>query len=352
VIDVSILIPVLDEAAHLHHVVDAMRGQDLDGEIELLFIDGGSTDGSREILAGLAAEDPRIRVLDNPERLICPALNIGLRAARGEYVARMDAHTLYGPGYVRAGVERLRAGGVDWVSGPPVPVGQDVWSRRVATALGSSMGRGASDKWRADGEDGGPQEWDLTTSVFAGVWRRELLDELGGWDPAWTVNEDSEMASRLLARGGRLVCVAEMAAAYTPRNSLKGLGRQYRSYGRYRARTFVRHPESAGPARVATSGLPLILASTALPGRVGRLGRLAAAAYGTLLLVQAARTTEDRGEVLPLAAVFGTMHVAFASGFLEGLLRYGPRRAAIRAAAPRPIVRADACGAADRAPTG
>lgn len=338
-VDVSVLIPVLNEAAHLEATVRAMQAQDLDGTFELLFVDGGSTDGSVELLMRLQREDPRIRILRNPARIVPIALNIGLRAARGRYVARMDAHTIYGTGYLRHGVTRLQQGDVDWVSGPPVPVGSGRWSRVVATALDSGLGRGASDKWQADGAQGAPEEWDLTTSVFAGVWRRDTLDALGGWDPGWAVNEDSEMASRVLAGGGRLVCRSEMAARYTPRGSLAGLARQYRAYGRHRAKTFVRHPESAGPLRVATAGLPLALAAGVLPGRLGRVGRVSTAAYGLLVGAQALRTARTAQEAPALAAVYATMHVTFAGGFLEGLVLHGPRRRALRASAPVPIVR-------------
>lgn len=337
---VSVLVPVLDEAAHLEAVARAMLAQDVRGGLEVLFVDGGSTDGSVELLTRMAARDPRIRVLHNPDRIVPCALNVGLRAARGRYVARMDAHTVYGPDYLRLGVERLQRGDVAWVSGPPVPVGHGRWSRRVATALGSGLGRGASDKWQAEDAVASVDEWELTTSVFAGVWRRETLDALGGWDPAWAVNEDSEMASRVRARGGRLVCRSAMAARYSPRDSLEGLARQYRAYGRHRAKTFVRHPESAGPLRVATAALPVVLASAGLPGRVGRLGRVASAAYGALLGAQAVRAAPTAREAPEVAAALGTMHVAFAGGFLVGLLVDGPRRRTLRASAPRPLVRA------------
>src|SRR5579859_3736819 len=98
-----------------------MQAQRFDGTIELLFADGGSDDGTREILHELAAEDPRVRVLENPRRRTASGLNVCLREARGEFVARMDAHTFYGDRYLAAGIERLQRGDTDWVSGPAVP---------------------------------------------------------------------------------------------------------------------------------------------------------------------------------------------------------------------------------------
>ncbi|MGX6450055.1 glycosyltransferase, partial [Patulibacter sp. S7RM1-6] len=118
------LIPVRDEAAHLPASVPAMLAQDLDGTFELLFVDGRSDDDTVALLTAMQARDPRIRILDNPHRTTAHALNVGLRAARGRHVARMDAHTVYPAGYLRLGVERLARGDVDWVAGPQVPEGR------------------------------------------------------------------------------------------------------------------------------------------------------------------------------------------------------------------------------------
>src|SRR4051794_18890730 len=117
-----------------------MQAQRLNGNIEFLFIDGQSTDRTTEILERLAAEDPRIRVLENPKRITPAALNLGLRAARGEVIARMDAHAHYPPDYLARGVARLRRGGAEHVSGPQLPRGDGPWSRRGAPALGARPG--------------------------------------------------------------------------------------------------------------------------------------------------------------------------------------------------------------------
>src|SRR4051812_26821529 len=120
-VDASVLVPVLNEEEHIREAVDAMRAQEFDGTVELLFMDGGSTDKTRALLEELAAEDPRIRVLDNPGRTTPHALNVGLAAARGEFVVRMDAHAFYPRRYIAAGGARPPRRGRQGGAGAPPP---------------------------------------------------------------------------------------------------------------------------------------------------------------------------------------------------------------------------------------
>ncbi|MGA2926965.1 MAG: glycosyltransferase, partial [Solirubrobacteraceae bacterium] len=259
-VTVTTLTPVLNEERHVLETVAALQAQELADDAEFIFIDGRSRDRTRAILAEMAARDFRIRILDNPRGHTASALNIGLRAARGEYVARIDAHSRYPAQYLSRGIERLARGDVDWVAGPQIPVGIDTWSRRVAAALGTRLATGASNRWERDvaGRDG---EVELGTGVFTGVWRRETLERDGGWDEGWPINQDSEMASRVLRRGGRIVSLPELGAEYTPRNSLRALSRQYRRYGMYRAKTALRHPWTVRAPHVVLPGV--VAAATA-----------------------------------------------------------------------------------------
>jgi len=316
---------VLNEERHLHETVAALRAQDVAGEAEFLFMDGGSTDRSKAILEELAREDPRIRVFDNPAGHTAAALNVGLRAARGEFVARVDAHTAYPPHYLSRGIERLRQGGVDWVAGPQVPVGRDTWSRRVALALASPAATGGSGRWGSDVERQGG-EVELSTGVFTGLWRRETLDRLGGWDEGWPINQDAELAARTIAGGGRIVALPELGAQYTPRNSLRALSRQYRRYGAYRAKTFLRHPWSLRKPLLALPGLVLTVgAAVGGPRRLRPLARLGLGLYGATIAAEGVRASGgDARDALALPAVFATMHLSWGAGFLVGLVRFAP----------------------------
>ncbi|HEX7059064.1 MAG TPA: glycosyltransferase family 2 protein [Solirubrobacterales bacterium] len=319
-IDVSVLVPVLNEERHVKDAVAAMQAQRFDGSMELLFIDGQSRDRTRQILEELAREDPRIRVLDNPAQRTPQALNIGLRAARGRYVARMDAHANYPPDYLAAGVSRLQVGDVDHVSGPQIAQGDNRWSRRIALALSTQLGTGGSGFRLATDEE---VEVD---SGFTGIWQRSTLERHGGWDEGWPQNQDAELAARIRSAGGKLVCIPEMAAAYVPRDSLKALARQYWRYGIHRAKTCRRHANALRYSHLLPPALALTALVATLPGPFRRLARLGIAGYIVAIFAVAARTTKTAGaaDAAALPIVFAVMHLSWGCGFLWGMIRFGP----------------------------
>lgn len=322
---VSVLVPVLDEEAHLERALGLMLGQDVPGGVEVLAVDGGSRDGSRAILDRLAAGNQRVRVFDNPARRTPQALNIGLAAARGDYIARMDAHTWYPQDYLRRGIERLDHGDVAWVSGPQLAEGDGPWSRRVALALSTRLGIGGA-AFRLAGEE---TEVD---SGFTGVWRRQTLTEHEGWDEGWPVNQDAELAARIRAAGGRIVCVPEMAARYVPRDSLRSLGRQYWRYGQYRAKTSHRHPHSMRRSHVLAPGVVLAAVAAMLPGPQRTPARIGTGAWATALAAtgaHVARHGAGPGDAAAVPVVLATMHLAWGAGFLVGAARFGPPVAAL-----------------------
>ena len=324
-VDVSVLVPVLNESAIIPDVVAAMRAQRFEGEIEFLLIDGGSSDGTRELLDVVARRDSRFLVLENPARRVPQALNLGLRLARGEFVARMDAHSLYPDDYVSEGVARLRRGDADWVSGPQVPYGVGKWSRRVQLALESRLGVGGAAFRRADRD----QESD---TGFTGMWRRVTLVSHGGWDEDWPVNQDGELAARMRAAGQRILVTPRMRALYVPRDSLRELARQYFRYGQYRAKTVGRHPHSVRRSHLLPPGL-VVSTVAALAGRgpAKRGARAALALYGLAVVGgSATRARHARGlDAIVLPAVFATMHYCWGIGFWVGCARFGFPSAAL-----------------------
>jgi succinoglycan biosynthesis protein ExoA len=340
-VDCSVLMPVFNEERHIRASVAAMLQQEFSGRLEFVLVDGRSTDATRRILDELAREDPRLRIFDNPRRDTPSGLNIALRHARGRWVARMDAHTAYPRDYLALGVERLERGGTRWVSGPQVPIGRGPVSRAVALALRTPLGRGSSRKWGTP-DGGASREYELDSGVFAGVWERDTLLEYGGWDEGWPRNQDSEMAARFLARGERLICLPQMAARYTPRNSLGSLWRQYLQYGEYRAKTALRHPQTMRRAHLIAPSLVItVAAALAAPRPVRRTARFGLCAYALVLAGAGVRAGADMGdsgggdelhEAALVPIVLAVMHLAHGTGAIRGSIRRGPPLAAIATA--------------------
>jgi succinoglycan biosynthesis protein ExoA len=331
-VDVSVLIPILNEGAYLDTTVPAMLEQDFEGRIEFLFMDGGSSDDSRAIIERFAAGDRRIRLLENPARRTPNGLNIGLSQAAGEFAARMDAHTVYPACYVHDGVQRLRRGDVASVSGPQLAVGDGIWSQRIALALSTKLGTGGA---RFRHQQSAELEVD---SGFTGIWSTDSLRAHGGWDEGWPNDQDFELAARIRREGGRIVCLPSMAAGYIPRASLKALGRQYARYGHYRVKTARRHPHSFRRSQALAPALALATtAALAAPGALRRAARGALAAYGASLLaatVPALRRARF-ADVVWLPLVLATMHITYGFGFLAGCARFGPPLAGLLAPARR-----------------
>ena len=316
----SVLVPVFNEERHIRETITGLRAQHVDEPVEFLLIDGRSTDATRAIVEELAGSDARLRIIDNPERRIPQGLNVGLAAARGEFIVRMDAHAHYPPHYIARCVERLRRGDVASVSGPQIAVGNSPGSRRVALALDTWLGTGG-----AEFRELGADEREVARG-FTGAWRRETLQRLGGWNTEIPFDEDGELSARLTADEGPIVCLSDLAADYIPRDNLRALARQYYRYGGSRVLTTHLHPSSIGLAHLMPPALVLAAPVALLGGPAGKAARGLLAAYALAVVATSARAARSAppGDAALLPAVFATMHLSWGAGFVTSSLRTGP----------------------------
>ena len=324
---VSVVMPVRDEAGHVGDALDAILANDYPRDrMEVLVLDGGSTDGTRAAVSERAGRDARVRLLDNPGGTAPSGLNAGVAAAGGEIIVRVDARTLPEADYVRTLVELLAETGAWNVGGPQRAVGAGIVGRAAAIATTSPFGVGDA-RFRTSDR----AEW--VDSVYLGAWRRETLERLGGFDERAVVNQDYELNYRLRLAGGRILLSPRVRCAYRVRDTFGGLARQYYRYGRGKLGTLRLHPESLRWRQLAAPALVAGLAASAaaapfLP--VAGLALPAVYAAGALgaSLVGAARGGWGAFPALP--GVFATMHLSWGVGFWSGLARQGPPRPFLR----------------------
>jgi succinoglycan biosynthesis protein ExoA len=315
---VTIAMPAYNEERYIEACVASVQAQDYPRHlIEILIADGRSTDRTREIIAALAAADPRIHLVDNPARLQAAGLGLMVKQATGDVLVRMDVHCEYAPDYVRKCVEVLERTGADNVGGSHRARARTAFQRALCAALASPLGVGGARYRSADAEG-------YVDTVFLGAFRRRVFETVGLWDPGAITNEDAELNQRILDSGGQIYLSREIVVHYFPRDSLRTLARQYYKYGIGRARTLLK----LGSFPNVRPALPfLMVVGGALLLVVPPLWPLAPAAFATYALATGAEAVRVGARVGPAAipviwAIFPTLHISHGVGFAAGLLRY------------------------------
>lgn len=328
---VSVVMPARNAAGTIAAAVASALGQGVD-DLEVVIAVGPSEDGTEDVAARLAA-DPRVRVVGNPTGVTPAALNAAVAASRGDVIVRLDAHAELPAGYVATAVEVLDETGAGNVGGRQVPQADEGTAAAIAAAMRSPLGSGGA-AYRT-GTVAGPVE-----TVYLGVFRREALAEVGGFDETLLRNQDYELNHRLIEAGWTVWFDPRLAVAYHPRGSLGALGRQYRDYGRFKRVVMRRHLSSVRARQLAPLVMVLgVVGSLVVGGLVGTWWPPVVVCGGYLGLVLIGGVVADRRRAVLVAAALATMHWAWAVGFLEGT-----RVAATRGGRPRSGTTSDTSG--------
>jgi succinoglycan biosynthesis protein ExoA len=292
---VSVVMPVRNEERHLAESVRYVLGQDYPGEFELVLAVGPSADRTEQIARDLAAAQPRLTVVANPAGQIPAALNAAVGAARHAVIARVDGHALLPPGYLTTAVEALTETGAADVGGVMAATGVTAFQHAVAWAMTSKAGVGSAAFHTGGGA--GPVD-----SVYLGVYRREAIEQAGGWDEGMLRAEDWDLNYRIRAGGGRIWFTPELRVTYRPRAGVRALAAQYFHYGRWRRVIVREHPETASFRYLAPPAAAALVTFGLITGAAG----LAAGAAGA----PAAATWLSAGLVIPATYLAGVTAVA------------------------------------------
>ena len=320
---VTVILPIRNEGKSFHGTLDRIQRQDYPPElIEILVVDGMSEDETRGVVAERALKDPRIRLLDNPGRIVPTAMNRGIREAKGDVIVRIDGHTLVEGDYVRRCIEALRATGADCAGGKMTPRGDTFLGNLVAAATSGPFGVGDSHFHFSDTTM-------FTESVYMGAWPRQVLVRLGGFDEEMVRNQDDELNYRLRKGGGKVFLDPSIRSEYRPRGNLEKLFKQYYQYGYWKIRVFQKHPSMLRirhfvPAVfVLTGGLFAALALFSAWGRAAFVAGIAL--YLTAGWIAAIKSPGRPAGRWAMPIVFFTLHAAYGCGFLVALVRFLPR---------------------------
>ena len=316
----SIVLPIRNEEAYIRSCLERLLEQDYPVDLlEILVVDGSSTDGTREVVRSIMREHPdrSIQLLENPKRIVPTALNIGILRARGDVIVRMDGHTVPAQDYVSACVRALRASGAANVGGRIQPRGSTEFGRAVAAAQAHPAGAGDAKFHFATTPE-------YVDTVYMGAFRKHIFDRAGLFDEAMVRNQDYEMNVRIRKAGERVYLDPSIRSTYTPRGTPRALWRQYFEYGWWRVETLRRHPRSLRWRQLLPAVFVAALVAFSLAAPFTAVGRglltLQLIVYTAFLVIATLHARPDLEERraspwhFPLAIAL--MHLSWGAGFL------------------------------------
>ena len=320
---VSVLMPVRNEADFIRRSLGAVLEQDYPRELmEVIVIDGMSTDATREIVGEIAETDSRVRLLDNPKQIAPTALNIGTRESKGEVVIRIDGHCEIAKDYVSRCVEHLENGEADGVGGPIKTIGEGFVAKAIAIAMSSKFGVGGSAFRTID-----DRNIYVDTIAFP-AYKRSVIETVGGYDGEMVRNQDDEYNFRLRKMGFKLLLAADVRSRYHSRATVRKMISQFAQYGFWKVRVLQKHPRQMSlrhfiPSVFVLSLLVFLIATLFSPLGLIFLG----AVFGSHLLINllfslSASIREGIRFSLILPFIFLAIHLSYGAGMLAGLLKF------------------------------
>lgn len=313
---------MLNESEAIERCIQSILAQDYPRELlEIVVVDGMSSDGSRARVQALASENANIKLFDNPKKRTPVALNIGARNAQGDVVIILGAHTRIKRDFVSLNIRYMNALNVKCVGGTQVNVGDTFLQRAVGYAMGSFFGI-PSAPYRFF-----PKKRFVDTVVYA-AYRKELFDQVGYFDEELHISEDAEFNWRIRKAGHQIFFTPEIVSYYYPRKTLGRLFKQFFNYGILRVNVIKKHQDALKlvhllPPAILGGVLFLVILSLFKPTVVWALVGLVLFYFLYLLYGTIHTCLKNRAFqyffILPV--IFAVMHFSWGLGFWVGLFK-------------------------------
>lgn len=318
----SVICPIYNEEKYIAKCIDSILAQDYPkDDLEVIFVDGMSSDRTREIVAEYSAKYPFIRLIDNPDRIVPPAMNIGIKASVGDIIVRLDAHAVFPQNYFSELVKNLHKLDADNVGGVcrTLPINDTPVCRSIAYVLSSSFGMGNS-HFRI----GADSIKEVDTVPF-GCFKRELFDRVGYFDEELTRNQDDEFNGRIIKNGGKIFLLPDLVIDYYARDTVAKVYKMFYQYGLFKP---LVNKKLGQPATIRQF-FPLLFVLGLI---LGPLTFLISSAfiwlylgvllvYLTLAAVFSSKESRSLKEVLIKIWVYFVVHFAYGWGYINGIIK-------------------------------
>jgi len=318
---VSVVIPMRNEEKYIGKCLDSLLAQEWDGgPLEVVVVNGESEDGSKQIVENMMPIFPRLKLLDNSRRITPVSLNIGVKAATGDVIIILGAHSYVAKDFVSKNLHFLDTMAVDCVGGSISPVGDTYQGEAIALAMSSPIGVGNAFYRYSKVQR-------LVDTVQFGAYRREIFYRIGYFDEELVRNQDFELNHRIVSTGGRILLAPQVHGYYVVRSSIPKLFKQYFDYGFWKTKVISKE---VGAFRLRYQIPPIFIMALAVTGLLGLFMPMLwsffqgiVILYAGLVLFTSLRISLNSGIkylfVLPFA--FITLHFGFGLGLITSWIQ-------------------------------
>ncbi len=318
----SVICPIYNEEKYIGKCIESILAQDYPKyDLEVLFVDGMSTDRTRDIVTEYTKKYPFIRLIDNPDRIVPPAMNIGIKASKGSIIIRLDAHAIFPDNYFSQLVHYLIKLKADNVGGVcrTLPINDSTVCQSIASVLSSRFGMGNS-HFRV----GAIEIMEVDTVPF-GCFRRELFDRIGYFDEELIRNQDDEFNGRIIKNGGKIFLLPFLTIDYYARDTIKKVWKMFYQYGLFKP---LVNKKLGSPATLRQF-FPLCFVAGLLVGPLfGLLDisflylySLVVVLYTVIAFCYSIKESKNLKRILTQVYVYFIVHFSYGWGYLNGIYK-------------------------------
>lgn len=316
----SVICPIYNEEKYIDKCIKSILNQDYPKDcLEIIFVDGISTDSTRNIIKQYTEQYPFIHLIDNPEHIVPPAMNIGLNASTGDIIIRLDAHAEFPTNYFNRLTNALIELEADNVGGVcmTLPTSDNIVPKAIAAVLSSKFGMGNS-SFRVGAKD--VQQVD---TVPFGCWHRELFDKIGYFDEELIRNQDDEFNGRIIKNGGKIYLLPDVQIKYYARDKISKVSKMFYQYGLFKP---LVNKKLGAPATIRQFFPPILVLGVFLGGILSIIFNVLAIPYIGILflyiilaLYSSLKSSKNFIQILVQTYVYFVVHISYGIGYLHGI---------------------------------
>lgn len=309
----SVIVPTLNEAKYINNLVNSIEKID-ETEKEILIVDGGSIDGTRETVTTLISSHPNLKLIDNPAKYVSHGFNKAFKELNGEYIALVGAHATYPRNYFKECIRAIEEGTCEASGGFLLHKGKTDKGAAIARAMSSKFGVGDTD-FRTN-----PNAMYVESVAFA-VYHKKVFEKVGLFDESLIRNQDDEFHYRLNEAGYRILMLPNLQIEYFVRESFKKLFTQYFNYGLYKPLVFKKVRSGMRLRHLIPSLFIFYLISLPLT-LINIIWLVPLLIYSIFAIYFGWKGSGAWKDKIWTPIVFPILHIAYGWGFLKGLWKW------------------------------